>query len=295
MVDAVVATYTSCAHMTSHLYLQSERMMHTRTPGQGASRTRRLLGLLTLTVAALVASLAVPSTAAQARVIGADDRTYIGDTTTFPARTVVRITYGGAFYPDGQSWCSGFLISPNRVATAGHCLQMNGRSAPVSAIGVTVGLDNYEQPYGSACSARGWWVHPNWTRYENFNYDYGVIKLNCSYSSSNVASMWATTSNTNTLVGNNTSGFGYPFDKGGRTMWRGRGEITSAPNALLLRYNHDMEQGDSGGPIYTYNLWEPCGKRFCVIAINSHEHNASPYYNAGVRITPTVRDNLLSQ
>lgn len=53
------------------------------------------------------------------RVIGVDDRMVISDTTTFPWSTVVKVE--GAFGA-APAECSGWMLGPSTVVTAGPCV-----------------------------------------------------------------------------------------------------------------------------------------------------------------------------
>lgn len=70
-------------------------------------------------------------------VIGTDDRRLITRTTEAPFRYICNLEY------DGWSWCTGTLIGPRTVLTAGHCL--TGVSSP-SRMRVIPGRNGPHEP-----------------------------------------------------------------------------------------------------------------------------------------------------
>lgn len=206
--------------------------------------------------------------------------------------------YGVAYIWHSKGVCTGFLIARNRVATAGHCLTTgsNGNA------GVRSARSFYVRVGSTWAVGRSVWVHPNFVRYgldRAPGYDYGVIVLDRSMSSSRVLSMRATVSTRVSLQGRNVAHYGYPdstipiSQSPGATLWRTNGRV-SYNRPLYLNYTNDTWPGMSGGPVITYDSNKPCGRAYCVVAINSN-NNGSVSSNEGVRITPKVKENLLSR
>jgi glutamyl endopeptidase len=124
--------------------------------------------------AALLGKKAVTAPLGQESILGQDTRTLVSPTTTYPASATVLITFSA-----GR--CTGWLINANTVVTAGHCVHPGGGGSfyPTSSYLVYPGRNGTSSPYGS-CTAR-WLASVNgWTLNRNDQYDYGVIKLNCS-------------------------------------------------------------------------------------------------------------------
>jgi glutamyl endopeptidase len=247
-------------------------------------RVRRL-GIASIIIA-VVTGLSM--SAAGAVVVGSDNRTQITNTTASPHNAVARFRYT---LTNGKGYsCTGFLIGPDTVATAAHCIvertDTGRRHNPVASYAVAPGRNGSSMPYGS-CTVKRLWAHPNYTgtRGDYRNYDYGYLKLNCRYAQS----LKLARSDAASLAGNAVVVSGYPFDKPDYTMWKAGGSIISN-DAYTAVYDADMEQGESGGPVWQYSV--SCG--YCVIAINTYEYNGFPPYNFGTRITTAVYNDLIT-
>ena len=78
--------------------------------------------------------------------------------------------------------CSGVMIGPNTVSTAGHCVHTGGPGGalrPVASYRIYPGRDGAVSPYGF-CTARTLYTVLGWTLASDEEYDYGAIKLNCT-------------------------------------------------------------------------------------------------------------------
>ena len=215
-------------------------------------------------------------------IIGADTRTRINPTTSFPARAVVLITFTG-----GR--CTGWLYGKDIVATAGHCVHTGGPGGSWRTnVRVYPGRNGTASPYGS-CSARRLHSVVGWTGSSNEEYDYGAIKLNCTVGNTTgwFGYFWQSASllNLQTLIS------GYPGDKP-LTQWRSVDRVrVSGTNQVF--YLNDTVGGMSGSPIY-YNK-TGCG--FCSMGIHAYGlHGGFPHstYNHGTRITQARFNNLKS-
>src|SRR3954451_7609906 len=125
-----------------------------------------LLRKLSLAAALAVASLA--ATAAPSMAIVGGHNTANG---AYPS--VARITFGNAFL------CTGTLIAPNWVLTAGHCGSMTGDAVaspaawPAALINVTIGGDT--DTTGEKATVSQAIVEPNYLL--NTGYDITLLKL----------------------------------------------------------------------------------------------------------------------
>jgi glutamyl endopeptidase len=222
-----------------------------------------------------------PAGIAPPTIIGPDNRVLVTPTTGFPARAVVLITMSG-----GR--CSGFLYGKDVVATAGHCVHSGGSSgAWMTNIRVFPGRDGAAAPY-SSCGAKQLYSVLGWTRDGDKNYDYGVIKLDCSVGSRvGWFGLYWTTGN---LVGTPTIINGYPGDKP-LTQWQSSDQVRVA-HPLKLFYLNDTVGGVSGSGVY----YRHPTFGFAAIAVHTNgTHNGPPWnsHNAGTRITKERFDNMI--
>lgn len=215
-------------------------------------------------------------------VIGGDTRvrTY---TTTYPARATALITFTGG-------WCTGFFISPNTIATAGHCVNVGGTGGTLGAwrtsVRVYPGYNAGSAPYGSYLATK-LFTTTTWARYSNENYDYGAIKIATPIGNT-VGWYGRTTANGPGLP---AVTIGYPGDKTpAKSQWMSADRIWTSTTTQLF-YKNDTAGGMSGSAVW-YDLNLPYA-----IAIHAYGvHGAVPHstYNHGVRITTAVNSLLSS-
>lgn len=221
----------------------------------------------------------VPSSVGDAEpniIFGSDNRVAVGNNnTTYPYRTIVYIETGGG------GWCSGYLYGPRAVTTAAHCLYDNGHWKAIGKI--YAGRNGTSKPYGSC----GWellFVPSGWKQYEEtqWKYDYGAIVLTCTVG--NTVGWLGYSTCTTGCLGTSINLEGYPNDKAAATMWRSPGKITDV-STDILHFDADTKPGNSGGGLRKADNY--------VVGINSHDSSLL-YFNAAVRITTTIFNNLKS-
>ncbi len=212
------------------------------------------------------------------RIIGSDDRIKISDTTVFPWTAMVKIQ--GQWNDSETFSCSGWMLGPSTLVTAGHCVYSSG-GANTYAYNVTVtpALNTdapNPQPFGVCRALRGWVLLP-WYDNADPGYDYGVYDLGCriGYQTGNLG-MKVISGSAN---GTYEAVAGYPGDKGATTLWSAGGTIQTSQTRLFF-YDNDMMPGQSGGPVWVTD--PACNP--CAIAVNAHEY-APPTLNSGARIT----------
>jgi glutamyl endopeptidase len=166
------------------------------------------------------------------------------NTLRYPNRAIVYITY------EGNHLCTGFMISPNVVATAGHCLHTGGRNGSWRngrQMRVYPGRDGTLSPYGSCGVIRQYSV-TGWTRRGLPNYDYGAQVLDCTVG--NTVGWFG-------LLWNGSTRFfrddpmivaGYSGDQPQYQMLSAD-QIRSSQWARLC-YRADTTGGNSGGPVW---------------------------------------------
>lgn len=221
------------------------------------------------------------------RIIGTDDRIKITNTKVFPWTAVVRIEGN---FTEGQTFrCSGWMLGPSTVVTAGHCVY--SRSEQKFAYNVTIipgnnGEDPNSIPFGTCATLTSKVLSP-WFNDGDIGYDYGVYELACRVGEVTGNLGFRTTAGTG--IGIFEAVVGYPGDKDGETMWSGGGFITSS-NDLSFYYDNDMMGGQSGGPVW---VTDP-NCNHCAIAVNANEFDP-PAMNQGARINQTAFNFFLAE
>jgi glutamyl endopeptidase len=219
--------------------------------------------------------------AGQESVIGVDRRRRVY-TSTFPERATVYITYNGG------RWCSGSMIGPSAVATAGHCLERgaSGGWYTTSLFRVYPGSDGTSRPYGS-CTAKQLITTLGWANSSNEEYDYGAIILNCTVGNTVGYYGWTTESPVNKPA----TVQGYPSDKDpAGSQWQSNDKIGAASTRQVF-YKADTFNAMSGSPVW----YDKSGSLLNGIhAYGVHGSGNHRNYNHGVRITSDVSSNLLT-
>jgi glutamyl endopeptidase len=245
-------------------------------------------GPVPLSPAELSALRALPVRTAglgQETIIGADNRAPV-TSTTYPYRAVALITMDG-------SRCSGWMIGPNTVATAGHCVHTGGSGGVWSRnVRVYPGYTGTSAPYGSYAARKLYSVN-GWTSSRNEEYDYGAVKLSSSVGSTTgwFGFWWQSAS----LTGLSTRIAGYPGDKP-LTQWRSDDNVDATTTRQVF-YQNDTVGGMSGGPVYRYGSSGSVCPGYCGMAVHAYGIHGTGYhakYNHGTRITQSVFNNLLS-
>lgn len=226
------------------------------------------------------------SEAAAETVIGMDSRyRIVPKASGFPERAIGLLTFN-----QGRSSfiCTGWLISSNTVATAGHCVhEGNGGSFSTNVV-FFPGRNGNASPFGS-CTARTLFTVVAWANNGDENFDYGAVKLNCSIGNTTgwFGYFWQAAS----LAGLPVQVSGYPADKAFGTHWSTSGDI-AVSEASKTRYKHDTAGGQSGGPVFeTDRIGNFCGG---VCANSIHAYGVSNGNNSGTRINESVFNNLVN-
>lgn len=204
----------------------------------------------------------------------------------YPYRAVGLLTFtqAGANYT-----CSAWLISPDTLATAGHCVHSGGSGGVWSTnVRFYPGRNGSAAPYGS-CSAKRLNSVTGWTVNGSELYDYGSVKLNCTVGNTTgwLGRWWTTGSQVNLPI----AIIGYPGDKPSATQWGGAGRV-AAQEARKTRYFVDTAGGQSGAPVVQADGTGPGGcQGDCGIAIHAYGADSGGR-NSATRITESVNTNL---
>lgn len=208
-------------------------------------------------------------------VLGYDSRYRIFDTTTYPQRAISLIAY------EGKTHCTGWLISPDTLVTAGHCLHdggANGKWRVKTALRAYPGYSDGNAPYGS-CGAKEIYAAYHWVFAADPESDIGFIKLDCTIGKAIGYFGYFVPGKVDGATATIT---GYPSDKGGGLQqWASDGTIVASTPAKLY-YDNDTSGGMSGSPVWVRNSNDGS-----VWGIGIHAA-AETTTNSGTRINPTV-------
>lgn len=240
-------------------------------------------------------------------VISPDRRVQVTSTTAYPARATVHIVFqkvagGGTF------GCTGFMVGPDTIATAGHCVH-NGNSTGFflrSSFKLYPGRNGSTIPYtcpgGATVGAQRLWTNAGWAAGHGEEKDYGAIHTTCAIGNT---TGWYGYLNTQGLneVGQQSNTQGYPGDKPFGTQWQSRNCSTSTLSTSFVQctigtqttrqvfYRNDTFGGQSGSPVYR-NHNSTCCWATAIHAYGLHGSFPHNSYNHGTRIENNVTSFL---
>lgn len=223
-----------------------------------------------------------PVATAERAVIGADGRIRINNTSSYPYSAIAEIT---RIDGSGTWGCTGWFISKDTVATAGHCVHKGrgGTSGFYKPGNITVrpGRNGASTPYGS-CKARRLYTVTGWSVDGSKNFDYGAIKLDCSVGKQTGTFGYFHTAKG--LTDRPIKIFGYPCDKPSGQMWGMAGSV-QASSTYKVRYTIDTFGCQSGSAVYETRNDGP-------YAMAVHTYYDGGGTNSATRITREVFNNL---
>lgn len=204
-------------------------------------------------------------------MIGQDNRVQVLDTTVFPGSAITYIT------TDAGS-CSGWMISVDTVATAGHCVHGGPGGSFASNVKVYPGRDSFYQPYG-VCNGTQLLTVDGWAQDGYVGYDYGAIKLDCNVGNFTGAFGFKVADGPGSF---SADLYGYPGDKPTATQWGMIGDVSPFAYGGRYAYDIDTAPGQSGAPVYAYD--SDCGT-VCGRAVHAYGAGVGAPGNSGTGIS----------
>ncbi|RVI63899.1 protease [Sinorhizobium meliloti] len=186
-------------------------------------------------------------------VIAPDTRAAVVDTKSFPARAIVQILFRDN--TGTQRLCSGTMVSPDTILTAGHCVHSGTTTGqPYSNFRIIPGRNKSAAPFGR-CKGRQAFVLSGWvtslTPEEGRYYDLGAIKLDCEVGT---ATGWigVRTLGNGETVETVVQGYAADLDPSGQ-QWVSEDRIRFL-SELKGFYQNDTFGGTSGSPVFAKDM-----------------------------------------
>jgi len=212
-----------------------------------------------------------------ARVLGADGRKRITNTTDYPWRTIAKLKIT---FPDGKiSSCTGAIIGNFHVLTAGHCAYSRGHGG-YGKIKVYPGQNGNYTPFSYANSTKVR-TYTQWTTNRDPNHDWALITLDRNIGLYTGWMGLKTASTTSAIYKASLNVSGYPLDRLKGTLWNSSEKGHSASYYRHF-YTMDTYGGESGAPV-----WRKDGSDRYILSIHAYGNSsATPgITNGGTRIT----------
>ena len=219
-----------------------------------------------------------------------DRRTRILDTESWPWRMICSLRIDA---PGGRSVGTGWFIGPRTVITAGHCVYTRNMGGWADQITVVPGRDDNEQKFGSTVSEDFDTIN-RWVEHQDPDFDYAAIHLSEPLGAQTGWFSVAIKTRAE-LEGSLVNVCGYPADRArGAQQWFHANRVLRALPERIY-YNVDTYGGQSGSPVWLYDLAEPDEPQ--VVAIHAYGFGGTARgldikANSAPRITDAVFERL---
>ena len=165
-------------------------------------------------------------------VVTPDSREMVSNTDRYPFSVIGHLDVG----------CTGTLIGPNHVLTAGHCVYDYDKGFWYNNLDFHRGKD-CDPDEGDVYTWKLAITVKGWKEFGYPSYDYAIVVVSAS------SPRWMTFGWSNSLHMADVQVVGYPNDKEDRCMWDTSCNIGQEWNDLL-GYKCDTSSGMSGGPVF---------------------------------------------
>lgn len=217
-------------------------------------------------------------------VLGKDDRTVVSNTRQPPWRMIAALRI---HTPTGRVYCgTGWLIGPQTLMTAGHCVYIHDEGGWPTAIEVLPALNGATEPYERLVSKPGS-LHASkaWIDARERMADYGAITLPkrlgdqlgwFGFGALADAQLKDATLNI----------AGYPVDRDNATRQYFHARVATKVEPRVINYDIDTHGGQSGSPV-----WVNQGEKRIAVGIHT---TGSSFGNSGTRINQQVYADMLA-
>ena len=208
--------------------------------GEGSEDNERML--LQRKVSEKVSRSGASRNGTAAAILGADTRYEVSPASWRPAKQSGLLTFSGGS-------CSGALIGPKHVLTAGHCVHAGSGGDWFGSFRFYPGRSTAggAAPYG-VYSWRRAWTYTGWSRDGDLDHDFALIELASEPAIGWLPFGWSSSISTSWYVYHK----GYSGDKPFGSQWSTGGLLSNVWSARLYTDTTDTAGGNSGGPWYKY-------------------------------------------
>ena len=249
----------------------------------GMPLARRVVGKRSASALARLRKRATEAASIIELVIGRDDRVRIQNPAEEPWRWICALSI--TFKTGRRYRGTGFLIGPNAVVTAGHCVYLAREGGWAREIEVTPGANGASGQYGSAKSSTFRSVD-GWVQHHDPDSDYGCIVLPPNpFGGQELGHFGFMAQAPDQLKAASVVVAGYPGDKPFGQLW-GMARRLAAITPTQLVYDIDTVGGQSGAPVYL-----KVGPDRVVCGIHNYGARTG---DAAMRITEPVYARLLA-